>query len=376
MGFAVEPSDIQSFGKLVERAAADSEAALTYLGGEAFQLKSKGPAVFGELWKLASPGHDTYLADGKATARKLKGALESSGAELGRAARYYRETDRQEAARVDATYPCSKGRPASAEAPASQTFNDVRTPRDALKPVGGGDAFFSGHKGGFELAPANKVLGTIMDLGSPSAMVNEAIKLIFNFDPFGEALKWVGGNWDSFAECAEAWKNVGTCCSDIAENVDTGNAALATTWQGNSANTAWSYFDEMTNKIAEIEKGLNSLGEHYLSIARMILGFMELAKEGLVWICDRAVIWLVQVLAAKATAATVVGGPAAAAQFALAALHLVQIIRRWGELVEQFNNTMRMLNGLLAAAGAVSAATFNSVKDFPEVRSGYDHQAV
>lgn len=104
MSFRVEPGAIDGFSKLVGRAADGSAQAVSYTGTHAQIEKSVG----GEAWDLVAGDHDQYVSEAKKALEKVKSLLESSEKELTGTAKYYRETDSGEAAKLDATYPGSK----------------------------------------------------------------------------------------------------------------------------------------------------------------------------------------------------------------------------------------------------------------------------
>lgn len=374
MNFRVDPADVDGFGTLVGRAADDARSAVDYLNKYG-KLDSKGLA--GELWEAPAKEHEEYLSDGQAVLKKMQDVLTAATTELARAATYYRETDRDVAQRVDAAYPQSKGHaPAGGGGSGGGGFTDSRDVSDCLKPVGGDTGYLGGHVSEYEFAPSHKVIGTVMDLGSPSALANEALKLIFDFDAFGTVLKWVMGDWDGYSACGDAWTNVGSACAAIAENVRKGNDRLTYSWDGNSADAASAYFDELANKLEAVEEGFTELKGTYNAVAHAIFALAEFLKAGLAWLCDKAIIWMITTAAAAAASATVVGAAAGAASAALAAMQLLQIVMRWGEMVSGLARTATILNAALLGGSTVVAATYAILQDFPEAGGGYDHRAV
>lgn len=373
MKFRVEPADVDGFGTLVGRAGDDARGVIDYLNKYA-KLDSKGLA--GELWEAPAKEHEEYLSDGQAVLEKMQSVLAAAATELTRAATYYRETDRDEAQRMDAAYPKSKGHAPSGDGGGSGSFTDARDVSDCLKPVGGDTGYLGGHVAEYEFAPVHKTIGTVMDLGSPSALANEALKLVFDFDAFGTVLKWVMGDWDGYSACGDAWANVGSACAAIAENVRKGNDRLTYGWDGNSADAASAYFDELAKKLEAVEEGFTELRGTYEAVAHAVFALAEFLKAGLAWLCDKAIIWMITTAAAAAASATVVGAAAGAASAALAAMQLLQIVMRWGEMVAGLARTATMLNATLLAGSTVVATTYAILQDFPEAGGGYDHRAV
>lgn len=104
MNFRVEPGALEGFSKLVQRAAEGSTQAVTFTGEAKIDT-----ALGGSLWDTVAGDHDHYVSEAKKALGKAQKVLDSSKEELAKAAKYYSETDLGEAAKMDATYPGSKG---------------------------------------------------------------------------------------------------------------------------------------------------------------------------------------------------------------------------------------------------------------------------
>ena len=104
VNFRVEPGAIDGFSKLVGRAADGGAQAVSFVGNNAKIDKSVG----GMAWDLVAGEHDRYVSEAKKALEKVKSLLEASEKELTGTAKYYRATDTDEAAKLDATYPGSK----------------------------------------------------------------------------------------------------------------------------------------------------------------------------------------------------------------------------------------------------------------------------
>lgn len=373
-GFKVEPGDIEGFGKLVGRAAEDVTAAITYLGENA---KLDGKGAVGEFWELVTTEHDDYVSSGRSVLDKLQGVLDAAEGELTKSAQYYRETDRDEAASMDATYPGSK-RPGKGDTQekGNAAFDDAQDATSLLKAPSEPSGYLGGHAAEFQFSPVSKSFGTLLDFGSPSALVNEGFKLVLGIDPMGEVLKKVTGDWDTYTQCGQAWAALGAFCGALAENVSKGNNTLEASWDGNSADAAWVYFDELSNKIAELEDSFTNLRGNYDSIAHIIFAVAEFLKAGLAYLADRAIIWMTLNAAAMAASATGVGAFAGAASAALAAAQALLMVMKWAEMTAQFTKVALALNGVLLAGSTIVAGIQGLLQDFPEVGGDYDHQAV
>jgi hypothetical protein len=105
VGFDVEPEDLRSFGKQVERAAEDAQSAKKY-------AKTHSDAIGGGtqegLILHLSGLHPSVAAEVDSVLSRVHTLLSSSARELTRSAGYYEKTDEDQAAKLDATYPASK----------------------------------------------------------------------------------------------------------------------------------------------------------------------------------------------------------------------------------------------------------------------------
>ncbi|MFC8515130.1 hypothetical protein [Streptomyces sp. NPDC057257] len=376
MDFRVEPGAIDGFSKLVGRAADGSAQAVTYTGANARIEKTAG----GDAWDLVAGDHDHYVSEAKKALEKVKGVLESSAKELTGTAKYYRETDRGEAAKLDATYPGSKV-PAGPSGGDPQDFSDASDAVDTLKAPGGDSSnplvkYASGHADEYKMSPVQKTLGSALDLGSPSAMAVEASKLLFDFDPFAVVTNWVFGDWNSYNDCSDVWGNLASFCDAVAANIRKGNQNVGLSWDGNAADAATVYFDEFEKKLGEIKETFKSLQSCYAQAAQLAFQFAEFLKSFLVMFCDLLVIWLVNLLAAEAVNAIPVGGQvASAAMFALAAAEAIRLMEMWAEASKAFDTFASALSALgVVMSTAING--FSAADGFPQVGSGYDHAAV
>ncbi|MGW0560768.1 hypothetical protein ACWDZ4_09035 [Streptomyces sp. NPDC003016] len=376
MNFRVEPGAIDGFSKLVGRAADGSTKAVSYTANAQIDNMAGGA-----LWDVVTGDHEKYVADAKSALRKVQKVLESSQQELARTARYYRETDSGVAAKMDATYPGSKGAGGSPDGGNAQDFSDASDAADLLKKPADSTnplvAYGQGHADEYTMSPVQKSLGSVLDLGSPSAMAVEASKLLFGFDPFGEVTNWVVGDWNKYNDCADVWGALGAYCDAVAANLKKGNGNVGLSWAGNASDAARIYFDEFAGKLTEIKAAFDSLEGCYKQAAQMAFQFAEFLKSFLVAFCDLLVIWLVNLAAAQAVNVIPVGGQvASAAMFALAAAQALRIMALWVEASKAFD---AMATALSAIALAMTTAMhgFSAADGFPEVSSGgYDHRAV
>ncbi|MEV8310221.1 hypothetical protein AB0P36_23430 [Streptomyces flavidovirens] len=376
MSFRVEPGAIDGFSKLVGHAADGGTKAVSYMSNAQIDT-----AAGGRLWDIVAGDHDKYVSDAKNALQKAQKVLDSSQRELAKSAKYYRETDHGEAAKLDATMPGSKGAGGQPQGGDAQDFSDASNAADLLKKPGESDnpllKYGQGHADEYAMSPVQKTLGSVLDLGSPSAMAVEASKLLFGFDPFGEVTNWVFGDWNKYNDCADVWGCLGAYCDAVAANLKKGNGNVALSWAGNASDAARVYFDEFAAKLAQFTETFESLQSCYKQGAQLAFQFAEFLKSFLVAFCDSLVTWLVNLAAAQAANLIPVGGQvASAAMFALAAAQALRIMKMWADASKAFDAMATALSGIALAMSA-AANGFYAADGFPEVSSdGYDHRAV
>ncbi|QIY56347.1 hypothetical protein HEP86_19730 [Streptomyces sp. RPA4-5] len=370
MNFRVEPDDLDGFGKLIGRAADDAGRAADYTSN------AKLEATGGQLWDMVAGDHDDHVHEAKKTLQKLQSILNSGSAELGRSAKYYKETDREQAAKLDATYPGSKKTVGEHSGKGAGDFTDAEDAASSLKSAGGGDSYIDGHVAEYKMNPASKQIGTALDIGSPSAWIVELSKLTIGFDPYDFVNGMVLGSWGEYNDCSEVWGNLGKFCDSLHHNIKKGNEALSATWDGNSADAAWVYFDELSQKIIKIKGAFDSLKENYSEAAHYVFELGETLKSLLAGLADQLLAWGATWVASRAAALVPGGGwIGSAALMALAAAQLIVIMETWNTIASTLDAASKAL-GLINTTMRAGIAAFSSVKDFPVVGSGYDNKAV
>ncbi|MFG2193224.1 hypothetical protein [Streptomyces sp. NPDC048639] len=370
LNFRVETSDLDGFAKLVGRGADDSGRAADYTSNA--KLEAEG----GKLWDMVAGDHDKHLHEAKKTLQKLQSILESGSAELGKSSEYYKETDRDQAAKLDATYPGSKKTGGGKSGKAAGDFTDAEDAASALKSVGGGDGYIDGHVAEYDMNPVSKTIGTALDVGSPSAWIVELSKLTIGFDPYDFVNGVILGSWGEYSDCSQVWGNLGRFCDSLHRNIKKGNQALSATWDGNSADAAWVYFDELSQKITQVKEAFESLKENYDAAALYVFELGEMLKSMLAGLADQLLAWGATWVASRAVAFVPVGGlVGSAALMALAAAQLVVIMETWNTIASSLDAASKAL-GLINTTMKAGVAAFSSVKDFPVVGSGYDNKAL
>ncbi|MEU4655659.1 type VII secretion target [Streptomyces sp. NPDC023723] len=103
MGFDVQPDDLDSFAAQVGRAAEDAQHAGRYAQQNG-NVTVSNEGLFG----LIAGAHGGVLERVTTALTQAESVLRGAGQELSKSATYYRDTDHDSAAGIDATYPTSK----------------------------------------------------------------------------------------------------------------------------------------------------------------------------------------------------------------------------------------------------------------------------
>ncbi|MFI6880937.1 hypothetical protein ACIBL6_46545 [Streptomyces sp. NPDC050400] len=373
MTLTVRSDDVVGYADLVRRASEDSGNAGAYLArSTGIEASATAP-----LWDKVLGHHEGQVRDARDLLSRFGTILQASKSELKKTAAWYDSMDLDTARKLDATYPSGhSSAPVPRVVPHGATsFRDVRDAVSRLKPPGGADSWLQGHLAEAAFAPANKGVGTLLDFGSPSALVNEGLKLAFGWDILGYFANLFGGDWQNYAGCADAWKCLGDACADMAENIRHGNGVLSTTWRGNAAEAAGKYFDNIAKKLDAARDAFHDLHDLYKRVATMVYSVAETAKGVLAEVCDEGVQAAVAAAASTAMAASGVGFTGAFVGAAFAAQRVASMVAKYKSLVEKYEHLMQAVNAAFAAGGFICSVS-KDVRDFPVVGKSYDNALV
>ncbi|MFI7011404.1 hypothetical protein [Streptomyces sp. NPDC050145] len=373
MTLAVEADDLHSYARLVRRAGEDCGNGLTYLD----KSTSIGFSVSGEAWNLVSGDHAEKVRQATDVLSRFGVILRGSEKELRKSASWYRTVDLGRARALDATYPSAgAARSIVRQRPEGTTdFADVRDASGRLVASGGADGWFQGHAREFAFAPVNKGVGSLLDLGSISSLANEGLKYAFEFDVLGTVANWLAGDWQEYADCADAWNCLGNLCADAAENLRHGNKVLGLSWRGNAADAAWKYFERTAAKLDTARDTFHDLRDRYVGIAEIVFSFADFVKGAVAMLCDEAV---EAAIAAAASAAVAVSGVGILGSFvgaAVAAERVAAMVKTYENMVDRYESVLLVLTATLGAMG-MATTLCDDLRRFPVVGSSYDNELV
>jgi hypothetical protein len=246
------------------------------------------------------------------------------------------------------------------------SFADTVDPVSNLKAPSKPDDFSNGIIG--------DAVSDVSDFLSPTEWAMETIAFATGGDnPLEKAIEWFTGDWESYVKCGEMWANMGTFVKDVATNLRSGNAALDATWNGNAADSAYVYFEELTRKIRSMEADFKELQGAYNDVGLAVSRGADLIKGLLEQIADEAIILQVELAAGTLLAETGVG---AVIGYAAAALEIAEIIKTWGRATEAYTAVQNAVSAATAVAGLVVGRLSVALQDFPQPGQSYDNPNV
>ncbi|TQJ90388.1 hypothetical protein [Streptomyces sp. SLBN-31] len=245
------------------------------------------------------------------------------------------------------------------------SFTDTVQPVDHLKGPGKPEEFSQGVIG--------DSVETVSDFLSPSEWVLGVIEFTFGSNPLEQAISWFTGDWESYVKCAEMWRNTGRFAKDLATNLRCGNRELDAGWNGNAADSAYVYFDELAKKIDCLDGHLRDLQTAYMDIGRAIARGAELIKGVLEQLADQALLLEIELTAGTALVETGVG---LFAGYGAAILEMAEMVRTWGRATEAYSAAQDAIDEATVAGGLAVGGLSLVLKEFPEPGRAYDNPAV
>lgn len=396
MSFKVESADIMSYADMIRRAKDDMYAASGYLKTSVAEFADNPPSGGSQLWKGVLNQHRNLVGRVDTALNRYESVLQGSEFELMKSARYYERTDKEEASRVDSTYPGGVGKVPKPSAEAtSQGFNDREDARDAIKSdktlfgkdgpladrynrvVGDrAEAFEESTEKGKELATIGNGVGMVLDFTSPSTLINEGLKLAFNFDLLDDFAQMIAGDWGQFDNMEDVWKDLQKLSRAVATNIAGGNEALSATWQGQAATSGWHYFNEVVKKLKEFADRFDQIIACYEELAADIVAFVNTLKAAITMILDAAIGVALKAAAASAAAATGIGLIGSAAAAASIAYDVIQMVDKYSDVLKALTLLFGVLNTIEGTSTSALEEELKKITNFPVPGGSYDHQAV
>jgi hypothetical protein len=180
------------------------------------------------------------------------------------------------------------------------------------------------------------------------------------------------GEWEAFAKCGIAYRNLASACQDLGVNIQGGEIRIDASWEGNANDAAHAYFSELAAKVGGMRLALEAAADKYSDAARGAWLASNQVKNILEAIIDSAVI---------AAACTAVGtalietGAGAVIGYGLAALEVARIIKLLARAGQIIQTAGIVIEGF--AGGVMNLANQGgSPAEYRLPGAAYDHPAV
>ncbi|WP_336085264.1 hypothetical protein [Nocardia sp. SSK8] len=206
---------------------------------------------------------------------------------------------------------------------------------------------------------------------SPAYGVSALIKKFTNFDVFGWASEQVAGDWEAVSRASGAVSNLGKFNAAFAQSInDEWGKGLESTWQGNSAQAAETYFKRLASSINwqvtsldEVSRTLDNIGG---SMANLKRALGDLLQE----IADLGII-----LAAELAVAAIPVGVTTAVSSAAIAVTVAKIVAKVNKVMSVVAAVYDLVLAGVATLQSLSARL--TAETLPTLgNSAYDHQGV
>jgi uncharacterized protein YukE len=209
----------------------------------------------------------------------------------------------------------------------------------------------------------------IPDLVSPSFWLNEMIKVTLGVDPLAETARHLGGDWRGIAVAGDALDHLARFDAAVAGALDRENDRVAESWDGNAAEAAARYFDDLAAAVRTHGPALQALAAELGTTADGIWSIAEVVKGLLVELTDSLIAGAVCLAAGTALLETGVG---AVAGYAAAAWYAWRATSAWAEVLTQLSHAVLAAKALVGAS-AVLVGRLDELASMPLPAAAYDH---
>lgn len=368
MNFQVDPDLLSAYGTLLDRNGNSLSQANSHLSLQMTLKPTDG------VWiQTVVDAHEALVARMSESLVRGRDALETSAGEITKTADYYRSTDQNVAANMDATYPGSPrpyvGPPGEmrTQAPGGHpngADQDVEDPLQYLVCPATPPEFSEG---------ILAILSFAGDRFSPTWWITEVIDILWGFNPLEYVTHYLIGDWEGFARCALVWEQLSKAAGAVGGNVHNGLTWMSDGWHGHAADAAVSYFDYTDEALASHRDAFHEYYKVYYDVASDVWLCAKTLADFLKAIGDLVISIGLKFLSAKALSPTGVG---AQALYALAAYDCWRALEIWAKVVEVLSTTQMAINGFASFCLTPTPDTINAVKVMRMPANDYDHPAV
>ncbi|TCP53964.1 hypothetical protein EV191_1034 [Tamaricihabitans halophyticus] len=254
------------------------------------------------LLAILTPKLD-FLTEGAKTNTGAAAELgRAAGRELGKAARYYDNTDLGEAANLDAQYPPERSEPVDSQdvrdPAAAESFRDVADPQADAS----GEPFsprMLANTGDEQLARdltrdegwptgLEQEITEIIGFGGRLTSINDFIAEQTGFDILEECIELFAGDWQALYRQSVLFDQIGTAFDAIKANIDQGRAGIAPNWDGNAASNAENWLAQYSRSSAAHSTFMTEAADRIRDFAQSAYHYVVYIKDVLGVIVDLA----------------------------------------------------------------------------------------
>ncbi|MBF6081481.1 hypothetical protein IU485_08945 [Nocardia cyriacigeorgica] len=201
---------------------------------------------------------------------------------------------------------------------------------------------------------------------------NMFIVKVIKKDPLAWATAEFAGDYQQMQVAAQAIKNLAKYNSSYAGAVYTAAKNADPSWDGNAADSAKQYFDDLNDAIRNQVGPLKDIAQDIDTFALSSYYVAQGVSFLIQGIIDTAIIAIIKEAAAAAAASTGVGAGAAAALQASVVADMMRMIALWNQVLTKYATFATA--GEVAIAGILNGVASVRSKEFPPLSVGtYDH---
>jgi hypothetical protein len=347
MGFEVAPDGVEALHRQLDRAGQDASAMRGYWEQHA------GVSFTGEglinLVRSADDRAEKAIGDFLNTlaGTTMPGVSDA----VAQAAKYYRSTDQDAAARLDRTMPGAADHPTSGTRPIPATYStagafaDEFEPQDSLKPLPDYNAEMPYQPSWTDLASPTSLLRdaiwAVTGLGKTLGMCDR------QYDIFEVVLKPVCGDWAGIKATGVTMSNLADALENVYFNIGRAQIDLAGCWHGNAADAAYDNIVAISRSCNDAAMSLWRLGPEYVDAAQACYSMSGVIGNLLSDVTDAAVVAAASAAAGGALAASGVGVPAALVLGAIALTRIWKVITAVWTIVHVIADMTSRVNALV-----------------------------
>lgn len=206
---------------------------------------------------------------------------------------------------------------------------------------------------------------------SPSFYIQQFCTTVIKMNPWDWAAEQLSGDWDGVKRAGDSIHNLADFNIRYSGAIRDGLRDVDP-WRGAAADTARAYFLQLGDAVGRQASPLNSIGKQMEQVSVAMYELSKVVGDALSAITDMAIVALIEIAAAQAMALTGVGVIASGAAMGAAAMQVLLMLERWGEVIQHWTTTWSVVQALMSGiTGMLGAAEFIELPKLPDTT--YDH---